>query len=67
MIDINHKLDKIIEDIGEIKVTQGRQHEVLKDHIRRTEALENAIKPSSILKLLAVLAAIIESLHWALK
>ncbi len=66
-MNIESKLDKIIGDIGEIKVTQAEHHIVLKDHIRRTELLENAIKPSRIIALLAAIAAIIESLHWALK
>jgi hypothetical protein len=66
-MSIENKLDRVLEDIAEIKVTQARHHEVLKDHIRRTEILENAIKPSRIIALLAALAAIIESLHWAFK
>ncbi len=66
-MSIENKLDKIIEDITEIKVTQVEQHVVLKDHIRRTEILENAIKPSRIIAILAAIAAIIESLHWTFR
>jgi len=32
---IEKKVDKIGEDIGEIKVTLAAQHESLKDHMRR--------------------------------
>ena len=42
---IEDKLDKVVETIGEIKVTLGAQHITLEEHMRRTELLENEIKP----------------------
>lgn len=38
-------MPNIKEDITEIKAILARQEEVLKDHIRRTELLENMIVP----------------------
>lgn len=37
------KLDKIQEDITDIKVTLASQHEILKDHTRRSLASEQAV------------------------
>lgn len=60
-----NKLDKINDDIVDIKVTQASQHEVLKEHIRRTEAAEENIdmlreefKPAQ---------RHVESIQWACK
>lgn len=39
---IQQKVEKISDDVGDIKVTQARHDEVLKDHIRRTELLEES-------------------------
>lgn len=39
------KLDQIANDITEIKVTQGKQHESLVYHIKRTDILEEHVKP----------------------
>ena len=53
---IENKLDKVAEDIGEIKVTQASQHVSLKEHMRRTELLEQVVEPMK--KHLLILAAI---------
>lgn len=37
---IEKKLDAVVEDIGEIRITLAEQHIVLKEHIRRTALLE---------------------------
>lgn len=42
---IEDKLDRVAEDIGEIKVTLASQHISLSDHIRRTELLEEVVEP----------------------
>lgn len=42
---IENKLDILSDKIGSIDKTLAAQHESLKDHIRRTEILEVAIKP----------------------
>ncbi len=63
---IEQKLDKVVEHIGSIDVTLGKQHVSLCDHIRRTELLEQEIAPikkhvnmvSGALKLILVLAAV---------
>lgn len=42
---IEAKVDKIIEKVEDINVTLASQHEVLKEHIRRTELIEEDMKP----------------------
>lgn len=61
------KTDKILERLNSIDIILAKQHVTLKEHIRRTEILEEAIRPSKILGLVATIAAIIESLHWMLR
>jgi hypothetical protein len=39
------KLDRIADDIGEIKVIQAKHHEQLEYHIKRTNLLEEIIRP----------------------
>jgi hypothetical protein len=64
--------DKVINDIGDIKVTLASQHEVLKEHIARTELLETRLEPiedgfltlraiQKILGFVAVLFAMLEA------
>ena len=44
-MEIDAKLDKIQEDISSIKIHLGEYNVSLKDHIRRTELLEESIDP----------------------
>lgn len=37
---LHEKLDKIVDNVGEIKVTQAIHTEQLKEHMRRTDLLE---------------------------
>lgn len=61
---IEAKLDKIADDIGKIEVTQARQADSLEYHIKRTDTLEDMVKPlwsflnavSIIMKVIGVLA-----------
>lgn len=39
------KIDKIINDIGEIKVTLAVNTQSLVEHVRRTEIIESDMKP----------------------
>lgn len=39
---ISDQQDKLIENVNEIKIIQARQEVILKEHIRRTELLEEA-------------------------
>ena len=39
------KIDKIAEDIGEIKITMAVNTESLKEHIKRTNLLEKRVEP----------------------
>lgn len=39
------RVNTLLEDIAEIKEILGRQEEILKEHMRRTEALEEMVKP----------------------
>jgi len=41
----DQKLDKIAEDIGEIKVHMAEVRKDLNYHIRRTDILENKVEP----------------------
>lgn len=41
----DEKLDKILDKIGSIDVTLGKQQVSLDEHIRRTELLEKAVEP----------------------
>lgn len=45
LIRLESKVDKIGDQIGSINVTLAEQHVTLKDHIRRTELLEQALVP----------------------
>lgn len=45
LIRIENKVDKISERINSVDVTLAAQHESLKDHMRRTELLEQAVEP----------------------
>ncbi len=73
-----NKIDKIFDRLSSIDVTLAAQHESLKDHIRRTEILEEAFEPvknhvsmvNGALKFIAlcgILATIIEAMHWIIK
>lgn len=42
---IELKIDKLHDKINSIDVTLAKQHESLKDHIRRTEILEESLDP----------------------
>jgi hypothetical protein len=42
---IEGKVDKVLEEITHIKVTQAKQHVTLDEHIRRTAILEKALVP----------------------
>jgi len=44
-MSIENKLDRIDARLNSIDVTLVAQHVSLKDHIRRTEILENEVKP----------------------
>jgi len=66
IIRIEDKIDKVVEHIGSIDSTLAAQHVSLKDHIRRTEILEQTVRPMvkheqmllGIVKLVMILAAI---------
>jgi hypothetical protein len=72
------KLDKIDQRINNIDVTLAAQHESLKDHIRRTNILEDQIKPiqkhvamvdgiTKFIGLLGILAGIAEAVAYVLR
>lgn len=44
---IENKIDRLQDSVTDIKVTQGAQHEVLSEHMRRTLALEKIVVPLS--------------------
>lgn len=63
---LEKKVDKILERVGSIDVTIGKQQVSLDEHIRRTNLLEVELKPvkrhvfmvEGALKLIGVLAAL---------
>lgn len=67
IIRIEDKLDKVSDRISSIDSTLAAQHESLKDHIRRTRLLEEAIVPmqtdlstfKGVLQVLGILGGII--------
>jgi hypothetical protein len=64
------KLDKIFDRLGSIDTTLVEQHAVLKEHIRRTNLLEEEIKPikahvarvEGVVKFILALAAILATI-----
>lgn len=72
------KMEKILDRLNSIDTTLASQHEILKEHIRRTEILEREIEPikkhvnyvTGVLKFIAlsgIVATIIEALHMVIK
>lgn len=68
---VEDKIDKIVEDISEIKVTMARNTGSLETHIRRTELLEGRLEPvekqsnmilgaAKLIGIIAAIAAIVE-------
>lgn len=63
---IENKLDKVVDDIGEIKETTAKQQVSLDYHIKRTDMLEKKLEPveehvqlvSSVFKVIGGLAII---------
>lgn len=45
LLRLEGKVDKISDQVGAINVTLAEQHVTLKEHIRRTEALEKIVAP----------------------
>ncbi len=75
---IEDKIDRIDDKISNIDSTLAAQHVSLKDHMRRTDLLEQTIRPiekhvymvNGVLKaigILAMLAAIIETVLTVIK
>lgn len=71
---IENKLDAIALRVNNVDITLAAQHESLKDHIRRTEILEEEIKPIKAhvdglkgiikaLKIISILAIIAEAVR----
>lgn len=72
------KLEKIYDRLNSIDTTLAAQHESLKDHIRRTEILEQELKPVKVhvimvngalkfVALLGVIAAIVETIYMVVR
>lgn len=60
---IESKLDRLDERVDSVDVTLAAQHATLKEHIRRTEALENQIEP--LRRQSAMVAGAIKIAVWA--
>lgn len=64
---IEDKLDKVVESISRIDVTLAAQHVSLEEHIRRTNILEDEVKPikdhvnvmKALVKVVGILSAIL--------
>lgn len=72
---IERKLDSITEKVGAVQITLAAQHEVLAEHVRRTNILEAKIEPIQkhvsrvegalkLIGILGVIATILESIHF---
>lgn len=69
---IETKLDKVSEDITDIKITMTRNTASLEEHVRRTNILEKKVAPmwktyitlAGIVGLTFIVAAIIEILEY---
>ncbi len=72
------KLDKIDDNIGRIDITLASQHEVLKEHIKRSNMLEAQMAPIQahvskvegaikLISILAMIAAIISVVYQVIK
>lgn len=65
---LDQKIDKIVDKQGEMAVILAAQHESLKQHMRRTALLEDAIEPikrhvymiNGGLKLIGAIAIVVE-------
>lgn len=65
-MSVDSKIDKIQEDIGEIKTHLAVYNSLLETHIKRTELLEKRLEPieahvgmsKGIIKLIGILAAL---------
>ena len=70
LIRIEDKVDKLSDKISSIDVTLAAQHEVLKEHTRRSTALEAIVEPIQkrdlmilgAAKVLAVIAAVVTTI-----
>lgn len=64
---LENKMDKIADNISDIKVTLGEQHISLVEHMRRTAIIESKLEPvithvhriQGALKLITVITAIV--------
>jgi hypothetical protein len=77
-VAIDKKLDKIQEDISDIKVIMARNTESLEIHIKRSDLLEAKMQPveqhvamiqgaMKLISVMAATAAIVEAIHRVLK
>lgn len=72
LLRLENKLDKVVDDIGEVKVIMAKNTVSLQEHIKRTNILEKQVAPMwTTYKALAVLisftfvaAAILEILAY---
>jgi len=66
IIRIENKLDKVVDHISSIDSTLAAQHESLREHIRRTNLLEEEVEPikkhvnmvGGVIKMVLILSAV---------
>lgn len=72
---LDEKLDKVVERIGNIDVTLGKQSVILDEHVKRTNLLEAKIEPiekhvimvNGVLKLIGIAAGFLALLEGIIK
>lgn len=70
-MQIREHFERIYTELTEINITLNKQHDQLKEHIRRTELLEKQIEPikqksqflDGLVKLAAITLVIMSILH----
>ena len=69
---IETKLDKVSDDITDIKVTMTRNTATLEEHVRRTDILEKKVQPmwttykiiAGVISLTFLIAAVVEIMSY---
>lgn len=76
--DVDKKLDTVLDRMGKMDTTMVRQQVILDEHVKRSNAIEETIKPLQkhvnmmdgafkFISLMAVIATIVEAIHLIFK
>lgn len=62
MAKLEDKIDKIIQQQGEMNVTLGKQSVILEEHVKRTNLLEKKLEP--VEKHVAIMQGAFKVISW---